>query len=26
VCGFEYGLRQLSGLGLTTHRAPVTGT
>ena len=26
VCGFEYGLRQLSGLGLTTHRTPVTGT
>ena len=26
VCGFEYGLRQLSGLGLTAHRVPVTGT
>lgn len=26
VCGFEYGLRQLSGLGMTTHREPVTGT
>lgn len=26
VCGFEYGLRQLSALGLTTHREPVTGT
>jgi len=26
VCGFEYGLRQLSALGLTTHRVPVTGT
>ena len=26
VCGFEYGLRQLSSLGLTTHRVPVTGT
>lgn len=25
VCGFEYGLRQLSGLGMTTHREPVTG-
>lgn len=26
VCGFEYGLRQLSALGLTSHREPVTGT
>ncbi|BBY65447.1 acid phosphatase [Mycolicibacterium helvum] len=26
VGGFEYGLRQLSALGLTTHREPVTGT
>ena len=26
VCGFEYGLRQLSALGLTSHRVPVTGT
>ncbi len=26
VCGFEYGLRQLSGLGMTSHREPVTGT
>lgn len=26
VCGFEYGLRQLSALGLTGHREPVTGT
>ncbi|WP_099252047.1 acid phosphatase [Mycobacterium sp. shizuoka-1] len=26
VCGFEYGLRQLSALGMTTHREPVTGT
>ena len=26
VCGFEYGLRQLSALGLTAHRVPVTGT
>jgi probable phosphoglycerate mutase len=26
VGGFEYGLRQLSALGLTSHRAPVTGT
>ena len=25
VCGFEYGLRQLSALGLTSHREPVTG-
>lgn len=26
VCGFEYGLRQLTALGLTSHREPVTGT
>lgn len=26
VCGFEYGLRQLSSLGLTSHREPVSGT
>lgn len=26
VGGFEYGLRQLSALGLTSHREPVTGT
>ena len=26
VCGFEYRLRQLSGLGMTSHREPVTGT
>ena len=26
VCGFEYGLRQLSALGLTDHPEPVTGT
>jgi len=26
VCGFEYGLRQLSALGLTSHLEPVTGT
>ena len=26
VCGFEYGLRQLSALGLTGHREPVTRT
>jgi probable phosphoglycerate mutase len=26
VCGFEYGLRQLSALGMTSHREPVTGT
>ncbi|WP_328352615.1 acid phosphatase [Mycobacterium sp. NBC_00419] len=26
VCAFEYGLRQLSALGLTNHREPVTGT
>lgn len=26
VCGFEYGLRQLSALGLTSHREPVPGT
>jgi broad specificity phosphatase PhoE len=26
VCGFEYGLRQLSALGLTSHREPATGT
>jgi probable phosphoglycerate mutase len=26
VCGFEYGLRQLSALGLSSHREPVTGT
>ncbi|WP_179467833.1 acid phosphatase [Mycolicibacterium vinylchloridicum] len=26
VCGFEYGLRQLSALGLTSHREPVTRT
>lgn len=25
VCGFEYGLRQLSALGLTSHREPVSG-
>lgn len=25
VCGFEYGLRQLSVLGMTSHREPVTG-
>lgn len=25
VCGFEYGLRQLSALGLTSHREPVIG-
>lgn len=25
VCGFEYGLRQLSALGLMSHRSPVTG-
>ncbi|MCI4676776.1 acid phosphatase [Candidatus Mycolicibacterium alkanivorans] len=26
VCGFEYGLRQLSALGMTSHREPVAGT
>ncbi len=26
VCGFEYGLRQLSALGLTSHREAVAGT
>ncbi|WP_445169235.1 acid phosphatase [Mycolicibacterium sp. Dal123E01] len=26
VCGFEYGLRQISALGLTSHREPVIGT
>jgi len=26
VCGFEHGIRQLSALGLTSQREPVTGT
>jgi len=26
VCAFEYGLRQLSALGMTSHREPVAGT
>ena len=26
VCAFEYGLRQLSALGMTSHREPIAGT